>query len=167
VINPWRRCLRVRSGRQGARLELTSESQSLSRLSGFAPYNSLSLKNQNHLPGSSDSVRQKTRPNGVKLGAVNLLRPIVEPASGIWPRRRELHLVRFEALDGACLSLHGRSQRQPYRRFEVTASARAFTKAPVSRRDRACPAQLTADASVKKINSNLEEKFRRRDNIAR
>jgi hypothetical protein len=33
------------------------------------------------------------------------------------PRRRELHLVRFEALDGACLSLHGRSQRQPYRRL--------------------------------------------------
>jgi hypothetical protein len=66
--------------------------------------------------------------------------------------------VRFEALEVLRLSLYGRSQRQPYRRLELTASARAFV---AGFRDGVVhyPAQLTAEASVRKLNPNLEEQF--------
>jgi hypothetical protein len=87
-------CLRSRN-RQGAKLELPSESESLSRLSRFAPYSSVSLKNhpawqqrycqtktvmpiQWRLIGGGAGLTKKNRPKDMRLGAFNPLRPIVE-----------------------------------------------------------------------------------------
>jgi hypothetical protein len=57
------------------------------------------------------------------------------------------------------------SQRQPYRRFEVTVGSGFHPSAGFRDGVVHCPAQLTAASSVRKINSNLEENYRSRDNI--